>query len=133
MQRVPFLSLPDRIVSTSDSQAFAETVSLMLRLQDCDSLLPTEPFASRTGVVQLGQVSVLATSGSPIQAVAEAVEHSTFMLPYQGCDAAYSIEGKPYSNNSAGTSFTSRLWAGSCSCSRPCWRGSRCWFRPPCW
>ena len=89
-------------MSTRDSQAFAETVSLMLRLQDCGSLLPTEPFASRTGVVQLGQVSVLATSGSPIQAVAEAVEQSTFMLPYQDCDGDYSIEGKPYSNNYGG-------------------------------
>ena len=87
-------------MSISDSQAFAETVSLMLRLQDCDSLHPTVPFASRTGVVQLGQVSVLATSGSPIQAVAEAaVEQSTFMLPYQDCVGAYSIEGKPYSNS----------------------------------
>ena len=102
MRRVPFLSLPGRIVATRDSQAFAETVSLMLRLQDCDSLLPAEPFASRTGVVQLGQVSVLATSGSPIHAVAEAVEQSTFMLPYQDCDGDYSIEGKPYSNNYGG-------------------------------
>jgi AraC-like DNA-binding protein len=99
MPRVPFLTLSDRTVATSDSQAFAETVSLMLRLQDCDSLLPDQGFESVTGVVQLGRVSVLATSGSPVDAVAEAVEYSTFMLPYPGCDVGYRIEGKSYLNN----------------------------------
>lgn len=96
MRRVPFLSLPDRIVASRDSQTFAETVNLMLRLRACDPLRQEEGFTSRTGVVQLGQVSLLATSGSPIVAQAEAVQYSTFMVSYPSCVGTYSIEGQTF-------------------------------------
>jgi AraC-like DNA-binding protein len=96
MRRVPFLSLPERIVDARDSQTFAETVNLMLRLRACDALIQSERFESRTGVVQLGQVSLLATSGSPIVAQAEALEYSTFMVSYPSCIGTYRIEGQSF-------------------------------------
>jgi AraC-like DNA-binding protein len=96
MRRVPFLSLPERIVDARDSQTFAETVNLMLRLRACDALLQSERFESRTGVVPLGQVSLLASSGSPIVAQAEALEYSTFMVAYPSCIGTYRIEGQSF-------------------------------------
>lgn len=96
MHRVPFLSLPDRIVVTRDAQMFAETVNLMLRLRACDPLGQGKGFTSHTGVVQLGQVSLLATSGSPIVAQAEAADCSTFMVSYPSSVGTYSIEGQTF-------------------------------------
>ena len=55
MRRVPFLSKPDCIVSGRDSQSFAETLNLMLRVRDCDPLHSSAGFWSETGVVPLGQ------------------------------------------------------------------------------
>ena len=93
MRRVPFLSKPDSIVSGRDSQTFAETLNLMLRVRDCDPLLSPAGFWSETGVVPLGQVSVLASSGSAVVVVADAVQQATFMLPYFDCGGGYRIEG----------------------------------------
>jgi AraC-like DNA-binding protein len=102
MRRVPFLSSPDSIVSSRDSQTFAETLNLMLRVRDCDPLLSDAGFWSQTGVVSLGQVSVLASSGSPVVVVADAVECSTFMLPYHDCGGTYQIEGQYFTNHYRG-------------------------------
>jgi AraC-like DNA-binding protein len=99
MRRVPFLSLSDCIVSSRDSQTFAETLNLMLRVRDCDPLLSDSGFWSQTGVVPLGQVSVLASSGSPVVVVADAAEYTTFMLPYRDCGGSYQIEGQCFTNH----------------------------------
>lgn len=102
MRRVPFLSLPDCIVSSRDSQTFAETLNQMLRVRDCGPLLSDSGFWSHTGVVPLGQVSVLASSGSPVVVVADAVECSTFMLPYCDCGGSYQVEGQRFTNHYRG-------------------------------
>ena len=77
LRRVPFLSSPDSIVSGRDSQTFAETLNLMLRVRDCDPLLSPAGFWSETSVVTLGQVSVLASSGSAVVVVANTAELRT--------------------------------------------------------
>jgi len=99
VRRVPFLSSPDSIVSGRDSQTFAETLNLMLRVRDCDSLHSPAGFWSETSVVPLGQVSVLASSGSAVVVVADAVQQATFMLPYFDCGGGYRIEGQDFTNH----------------------------------
>ena len=74
----------------------------MLRVRDCDPLLSDAGFWSQTGLVSLGQVSVLASSGSPVVVVADAVECSTFMLPYHDCGGSYQIKGRYFTNHYRG-------------------------------
>jgi hypothetical protein len=50
-------------------------------------------------VVPLGQVSVLASSGSAVVVVADAVQQATFMLPYFDCGGGYRIEGQDFTNH----------------------------------
>lgn len=83
-------------MATRDAQTFAETVNLMLRLRACDPLGQEQSFSSCTGVVQLGQVSLLATSGSPVVAQAEAADCSTFMVSYPSSVGTYNIERQTF-------------------------------------
>jgi hypothetical protein len=71
----------------------------MLRVRDCDSLHCNTPFWSETGLVQLGQVSVLASSGSAVVVAADAVQQATFMLPYVDCGGDYRIDGQDFTNH----------------------------------
>lgn len=97
MNRIPLLDLPSQSLKTRDPQVFAQTVSGMLRLKACDPLITPSSWWSTTSLVQLGEVTVLATSGTPVQAEADAVPLSTFMLPWN-CSVDYQIEGKRYLN-----------------------------------
>lgn len=95
---IPLAATSGISFGATTAESFAQTVSQMLRLKRCDPIVGQSAWNSSTSLVQLGDVKVLATQGSPVSAYSQASQDSTFMVPW-GCNVEYLIDGKVCHNN----------------------------------
>lgn len=94
----PFLEgHPDRVVHSTDPQAWAELVSGMIPVRVCEPLHGRQPFHNATALIDLGTIAAVSSRGSPISVQAQQQEVAHLMVPYAG-DGVWTLDGRRYAN-----------------------------------
>lgn len=94
---LPFLANPELRQTTHDPLAWAEAIQTTIPVRICEPLRPTQPFRNDTAVIQLGQVTLVTTHGSPITVRTDHTQGAQLLIPYRG-DGLWTIDASHFSN-----------------------------------
>lgn len=94
---LPFLGQKSRVQTTNDSQAWAEAVCATTPVRICEPLHTNKNFRIDSAVLNLGDILIVSTLGSPIQLVTELHHSAQLLIPYQGV-GSWRVERDVYEN-----------------------------------
>lgn len=83
--------------TTRDPQAWAQAVCAATPVRICEPQVAGQPFRNDSAILNLGQVVVVATQGSPITLVTEQHPSAQLLIPYGGW-GLWRLEGAGYAN-----------------------------------
>lgn len=97
-QDPPFLQEADGLcLSNADPQAWAGLVSQLLPVRICEPLHGRGSFHNRTALMDLGDLTAVATAGTPIAVRTDDHSEAHLMLPYAG-NGHWTVDGRVYDN-----------------------------------
>ena len=93
-QYVPFLSLPEAI-RTNNSESLGKVLNQRLRLRSCKSSCNCSGCCNTTALVDIQDVSIMATNGCSVDIESGPCEGSLFIIPFE-TTGIFRIDGKDY-------------------------------------
>jgi len=95
---LPFLSLPGASLAPGEAEAFASILGQFLPLQvwSWDLGPESEAFYNQSGIVRLGDLTLLSTWGSSIDGLVEQKSQAQWILPYLAGTNNFKIDAKAY-------------------------------------